>query len=96
MTWENIVKRGKSWGQRQTNTKHNEPIQKLIDELEREYEDVHSSLTASTTSKMTTILGYDEQMKRILELQSVLSKIEKEIKEKQSQLKELDADKRKN
>ena len=96
MNWENIVKRGKSYSQRKKNTKHNEPIQKLMDELEREYEDTHSSLISMTSIRTQESIGYDKQMENIRQLQSVLSKIKKEIKEQQSQLKELDADKRKN
>lgn len=84
-----LLKRGKSFTRRKKIAEHNKPIQKLIQELEEEYEDAHSSLIAMTTSKTTQAIGYERQMAKVKELERVCTKIKARIKEQQKQLKAL-------
>ena len=91
-TWENIIKRGRSFRQRKKIEEHNEPIENLLAELEIKYDDVHSSLIASTTSTVRDLYGYEKQMQMIRELQDVLNEIEKEMKEQKNKIKTLPSD----
>ena len=92
MTWENVIKRGKSYRKRQFIERHNKPINRLLSELEERYEDVHSELIASSTSTVRDLYGFDKQMKMVKELQDVLIEITKEIEEQKSKIKTLPAD----
>ena len=69
MSWKDIIKRGKSYGRRKKIAERNTPIQKLIQELEKEYEDVHNELISWTTSTVRDMYGPHKQMAKIKELQ---------------------------
>ena len=92
MSWENVIKRGKSYRQRKLIERHNKPINRLLRELEEKYEEAHSELIASSTSTTRDIYGFDKQMEMVKELQDVLIKIKKEIEKQKSKLKTLPAD----
>jgi transposase len=93
MSWENLIKRGKSYRRRQFIERHNKPIKRLLSELEEKYESAHSELIASSTSTTRDIYGFDKQMEMVKELQDVLIEITKEIEEQKSKIKTLPADK---
>ena len=95
MTWENVIKRGRSFRQRKKIAEHNAPIQRRIDDLERQYKSAKSQLIATSTSKMTTYLGYDKQLKELMELQAIVSDLIERIEKERNKLKELPADARK-
>ena len=92
MTWESIVKRGKSYSQRKKIAEHNKPIEKLIDELEEKYEDAHSSLISWTSATTADLYGHEKQMEKILGLQVILSKIEEDLLEQKDKIKTLPSD----
>ena len=84
-----LLKRGKSFTRRKKIAEHNRPIQKLIQELEEEYEDVHSDLISWTTSTVRDLYGPHKQMAKIKELERECSKIKDRIKEQKKKLKVL-------
>jgi len=84
-----LLKRGKSFTRRKKIAEHNKPIQKLIQELEEEYEDAHSDLISWTTATVRDMYGPHKQMAKIKEAERVCTKIKDSIKEQQKKLKVL-------
>jgi len=91
MIWEEVLKgRGRSYSKRKKITAHNKPIKNLISKLKREFDDVHSELTAIAT--IGFIGDYGERMEKIDQLQNTLKELRQKIEEQESQLKELPSD----
>jgi len=88
MTWEKVIKRGKSYGRRQKIANHNRSILGLLRTLENEAETLRMDLSIQGTSRMIETYGFENQMDTIKEMQRTLSKIEDSINDTKKELKE--------
>ena len=93
MSWEKIIKRGKSHGRRKRIADHNRSILTMLRTLEDEAETLRIDLSIQGTSRMIETYGFENQMDTVKEMQRTLSKIEDTINDKKKELKELPADK---
>tara|TARA_S200002703_G_scaffold153473_1_gene155111 strand:+ start:681 stop:944 length:264 start_codon:yes stop_codon:yes gene_type:complete len=87
MSWEDIIKRGKSYGRKKRVAEHNKPILDIIQELEKEAEDYGVELSTLGTSQQIERYGFEAQMEKVRELESIIRKLKDKIREQKDKLK---------
>ena len=87
MSWENIIKRGRSYGRKKRAAEHNAPILEKIEELEKELERYRVEVSTLGTSQQIERHGFEAQMKRVRTMEKIIGSIENKIKEQKDKLK---------
>lgn len=86
MSWENIIKRGKSFGRKKRAAEHNAPTLKQIEELEKDLEKHKVELSTLGTSQQIERYGFETQMNKVRKKEKVIRSLESEIKELKDKL----------
>ena len=87
MSWEIVLKRGKSFGRKRRKAEFNAPILEKIEELEKELERYRVEISTLGTSQQIERYGFEAQMKRVRTMEKIIRSIENKIKEQRDKLK---------
>ena len=87
MSWESVLKRGKSFGRKKRKAELNAPILEKIKELEKDLKKYKEEISILETSQSIERYGYETQMKKVRTMEKVIRSIENKIKEQKDKLK---------